>query len=175
MNDTPDQDPRPEKLCALCQFMLPASMFSPDSRTNDGLSVYCKDCRSETRDSPLNTEAFRPVVLCRKCGEFKARSEFHVKASSPSGLNPWCKECQNNYMRGYASTRRRLKRTDPSLEVILNVFELKYGTRDVRKVTLENDLVVLVEQVSKFMPHLTPQAILRKILKEAMPDNDSST
>jgi transposase-like protein len=115
------------------------------------------------------------VVLCRKCGEFKARSEFHVKASSPSGLNPWCKECQNNYMRGYASTRRRLKRTDPSLEVILNVFELKYGTRDVRKVTLENDLVVLVEQVSKFMPHLTPQAILRKILKEAMPDNDSST
>lgn len=41
--------PKGCKWCADCGEWRPTSYFSPDKRAKDGLHVYCKMCRAETK------------------------------------------------------------------------------------------------------------------------------
>jgi hypothetical protein len=97
-----------EKLCSRCKQWKYYSDFHKNSRTKDGLSFRCKECKSKCTEHKqknerkyLRCEDRHRIVngikqkLCTKCGKWKAENEFSKNRSSKDGLNSSCKECSH--------------------------------------------------------------------------------
>ena len=99
-----------EKLCCSCNKWKYESCFYKNRRTNDGLSIRCKDCakkesrknlekkKSDARKNLRYEDRHRIVKgvkqkFCRKCEKWKKESEFAKNRSTRDGLTGWCKKC----------------------------------------------------------------------------------
>lgn len=106
-----------EKLCSHCKKWKYQSEFHKNSRSKDGLKLWCKECGSKdyerirkTERRNLRYEDRHRVVngvkekLCRNCRKWKSESGFYQDRSGKDGLMGRCKECK------YKPVKRSRKR-----------------------------------------------------------------
>ncbi len=111
-----------QKRCSKCEKWKEESKFGKNTRQNDGLKSWCKDCgravmwernKKEGKDLRKNyryEECHRVVdgvkqKRCRRCKNWKAESDFYKQRRHKDGLAVWCKECANK-----ATNKSRKKR-----------------------------------------------------------------
>lgn len=93
------------KICGHCKRELPIEMFYKNSRTSDGLSCSCNDCRKEYRQSELGRE------VSKKAG-IKHMRKYSEKYKQMRQTEEW-KEKHRNYNhteKGREGERLRSKR-----------------------------------------------------------------
>lgn len=83
-----------EKHCPKCDETKNSSMFSKDSRKNDGLQGYCKQCK-KTQATKNSKEKVPLKKTCRICEESKLISGYNKSLSGKYGLSNECKECRS--------------------------------------------------------------------------------
>lgn len=97
-----------EKLCSRCKQWKYYSDFYKNNRSNDGLSVSCKECERKRTEHKrksdkkyLRYEYRHRIIkgirqkLCTKCCKWKAEGDFYKNISNRDGLNNWCKGCSH--------------------------------------------------------------------------------
>jgi len=95
-----------EKLCSHCKKWKYYSEFHKNSRSKDGLKLWCKECGRkryerirEAGRRNLRYEDCHRVVngvkqkYCRKCKKWKNENEFNKNRSGKDGLMGRCKKC----------------------------------------------------------------------------------
>lgn len=109
------------KRCSRCKKLKDESNFARERRCRDGLSSWCKKCRSEynywyNRTGGKHAKRYRSyedshrVVdgvkqkRCRKCKRWKDKSEFGKNRSQRDGLADACKKCERKRVRKYYGT-----------------------------------------------------------------------
>jgi hypothetical protein len=108
-----------EKLCGRCKQWKYESDFYRNRRLKDGLSLWCKECKSKrlehkrkkVRRNLRYEDRHRTVdgvkeKFCRKCGKWKKENEYYKHRSSRDGLDDRCKQCA--YKPSSKSRRERL-------------------------------------------------------------------
>ena len=111
-----------EKLCSHCKKWKYQSEFHKNSRSKDGLKLWCKECGRKRYErikigarKYLRFEDRHRVVngvkekLCRKCSKWKAESEFYNNKSARDGLNELCKKCSYKAAKKYQKRRLAAK------------------------------------------------------------------
>ncbi len=101
-----------EKLCSHCKKWKYQSEFYRNSRSKDGLTLWCKECGCkcyerirEAGRRNLRYEDRHRVVngvkekLCRNCRKWKSETEFNKDRSGKDGLKGRCKKCSNKAYR----------------------------------------------------------------------------
>ena len=95
-----------EKLCSHCKQWKYYSDFYKNSRSKDGLTLWCKECENKRtghkrkgakrylrfEDSHRAVDGIKQK-FCRKCGTWNKESEFYRNKSANDGLNHQCKKC----------------------------------------------------------------------------------
>lgn len=89
--------PPNEKMCFRCKTVKPASAFSKNNQSKDGLHSYCKPCfwQWRVRDRDNTPEGYRKCLAC--CAS-KPLEEFYPNKSHRNGLGRECKDCCNKRM-----------------------------------------------------------------------------
>jgi hypothetical protein len=91
-------DTTPTKQCRKCKIIKGDNEFHRHARTSDGLTTWCKSCRSESRtkkDYAVSVDE----KLCTKCELVKPSAEFSPSRQNKSGLASWCKSCHRERCR----------------------------------------------------------------------------
>ena len=105
-----------QKLCPRCKKWKSETQYHKQSKTNDRLRSWCKDCeleykreRNRKMGKGLKTlrryeECHRVVggvkqKLCRRCKRWKAESDFYKEHRYNDGLRYYCIECMLAYAR----------------------------------------------------------------------------
>ena len=90
------------KRCADCKQELPTEAFVRDTQRPDGLSAYCRSCRSaRDRAYRARVKAAHPKrvppasKVCGRCKQVLPASAFSVRRHSPDGLVAMCKRCDS--------------------------------------------------------------------------------
>lgn len=95
------------KTCRKCSLDLPLIAFSRNKSFPDGLSTWCKKCRSQHRRDEYAAHhpgrvraASEPIQvrknkLCIDCLQELPVSHFHRKRSAADGYTSYCKNCGN--------------------------------------------------------------------------------
>jgi hypothetical protein len=89
-----------ERTCATCKLVLPASDFTPNAHSKDGLNPYCKPCstsngrnyREKYKSAPKGRVQSK---LCKGCNSTLPGSEFRLRSNVPDGLESKCKACKS--------------------------------------------------------------------------------
>jgi hypothetical protein len=104
------------KKCAKCKEEKSKDDFGKDKNRTDGLSCYCKPCKSaktkeygkkireEKENSDPNDQSDIKEKKCTKCEELLPLDNFHAKTGSKDEKQPICKKCVNE-----AKQQSRLK------------------------------------------------------------------
>lgn len=104
------------KKCAKCKEEKSKDEFGKDKNRTDGLSCYCKPCKSaktkeygkkireEKENSDPNDQSDIKEKKCTKCEELLPLDNFHAKTGSKDEKQPICKKCVNE-----AKQQSRLK------------------------------------------------------------------
>jgi hypothetical protein len=100
------------KCCSRCRQEKPFEAFNKDKATKDGLSYYCRVCKSRYPHKPAIK--YKPdydgVKICSRCGLEKPKTEFYAHSNYKDGLHRFCKPCVIVY-----NGLSRLRCTDPAV------------------------------------------------------------
>jgi hypothetical protein len=111
-----------EKLCSRCKQWKYYSEFHKNSRTKDGLSFRCKECkRIRTGYKPKSNRKYllyedRHRVIdgikqkyCRHCKRWKNEDQFYIDKGKKDGLNNRCKKCSYKPAKKSGNKRSNVK------------------------------------------------------------------
>lgn len=122
------------KKCAKCQEEKSKDDFGKDKNRTDGLSCYCKPCKSaktkeygrKIREKKENSETIIPSEIqekkCTKCEELLPLENFHAKTGSKDEKQPICKKCVNEAKK---ESRLKHKGEDHNCPHCSKVYKLK--------------------------------------------------
>jgi len=97
---------QPTKQCPRCKKIKDKTDFGKDLRRPDGLSCYCKPCKTaQTQESKTKHKIKIDRKQCRKCLEIKPVEQFSVQSSSTDGRHSHCKKCFNDSRNGQGDVK----------------------------------------------------------------------
>ena len=97
------------KKCGKCGESKDTIDFHKDIRNKDGLTRWCKSCRSTyNKTKCISNKTNHDIELghsetkqCGKCGAYKSVSEFYKDYRSGDGITSWCKSCRSQQQKLY--------------------------------------------------------------------------
>lgn len=85
LNNSVDSD---RKKCKRCSRNLPFDKFGKSGKSDDGLTVWCRECLDAPRDTPK-------MKYCPKCKVRRNKASFYPNSKRKDGLTLWCKTCMD--------------------------------------------------------------------------------
>src|SRR5882762_2714339 len=95
------------KKCTRCGLAKDRDELGRNTKTSDGMSVYCKACKREIGKEGYRRKRaaagfeVRPrevlpprIKHCSRCRELKLVADFHRQSTQSGGYATYCKECR---------------------------------------------------------------------------------
>jgi hypothetical protein len=153
------------KICNKCGANKKSDDFHKDITRKDGLTNYCKECRSLRFKEINEPHKKRPKIIgaakiCIKCGIEKEAKEFYKSKRAKDGRDNSCKECENKRKRKNKKTKikiiltskicSRCKIEKSIKEFYKNCYTQKDGTESLMSICKDCSSVINKERREKY-------------------------
>jgi hypothetical protein len=82
------------KICLKCKKNKPFEDFHRDNSKDDGLQIYCKDCRQSPSATYRKNLRLNKLKKCDHCKKIKPFDDFGFSSQCSDGHRSTCKECR---------------------------------------------------------------------------------
>ena len=100
------------KYCSKCFQLKPLDNFYMNTRSNDGHSIYCRECTKlyqkgkSKKPRPIRRGSIEKGILeCTRCHKLLALDNFYYRAERDR-YDSWCNNCRNEVCKHNKSVKR---------------------------------------------------------------------